>query len=329
MTLKDFIALSSCLPIMIFACNDADVVEQEMTGGSPLMPFEGGSIEEGGEPITQSGLPVGSTCEEPYDCKSLLCFAEIEADSGVCVRACVDEPDVCGEGFTCRSYAGYGSICVPNEGSVSTDMGSPEVDMDPLGFDMGSPEVDMDPLELDMGSPTCESRDVYFTNSGGVELGRITLTEPQQSAEVALSSRAGRTNRALVTYNSECTDVRVELLERYDALCFDFSREPCERIPDQNCSSGITWNFDGQSVALSDDNVCGPTPEEQGWTQYHTQIESCYPVYNGPEVGRFEVGRFNFPLCDDNVRGQHWCISGTDGSPSRCLRCEVNLYTCR
>ena len=188
----------------------------------------------------------------------------------------------------------------------------------------------MNPIAVDM-SPgvTCQAREVYFTNTGGVEVGRITLTEPNQSEEVALSSLSGRTNRALVTYDAQCDQVTVDLIERHPHLCFDFSRDICDRLPDSNCGAGIIVYIDGQPTTLSENSQCGPSPEEQGWTQYHTQIESCYPVYNGPPVDRFEVGRYTFPLCDNSVRGQHWCISVVDGSPSRCLGCEVHLYTCQ
>ena len=70
-------------------------------------------------------------------------------------------------------------------------------------------------------------------------------------------------------------------------------------------------------------------PISQGWTQYHTQIESCFPNYNGPQVTRFDVGDESFPPCSPALQGQVWCSVREDGSPSRCLFCEDNLYLCQ
>lgn len=313
------------------ACEDSTIVERETTPGRPstvLDPAEGSNAVAGtssDEFIERMGLPVGSVCDTPYQCSTLICFAELDAESGICTQPCTNEPEECGAGLECRAYVGYGSICVSMAEEETTR------DMEPREeTDMSPSEPDMGPVETDMTLMACESREVYFTNTGGVELGRVTLDMPGQSEEVALSSLSGRTNRARVTYDTKCAEISVELLERYPQLCFDFTGEPCDRIPDINCGSGINWHVNELQTMLSEaNNLCVLTPEEQGWTQYHTDIESCYPIYNGPLVDRFDVGRYNFPLCNDSVRGQHWCISVPDGSPSRCLGCEVQLYTCQ
>ena len=335
MRLKSLITLCCCMSALMLAC-EASKGESEMMEDSSFIFFKGGSVQEGGESITQPGLPVGSACEESYDCQSTLCFTAIEASFGVCVSDCSDESEVCGVEFICRDYQGYGSICVPDDRSYvepsedmdpSEDIG-PSDDIEPPKDARPLDEV-LEPSEVDMMPLVCQSRDVIFTHSDGLEVGRVTLTEPQQSVEVALSSLKGRTNRARVIYNRECTDLSVELLEQYNTLCFDFSRQPCERIPDQNCTTGVVWSSEGRSVMISEDTTCDSTPEGQGWVQYHTQIESCFPMYNGPEVNRFYVEQSTFPPCDDSVRGQHWCISSEDGSPSGCQWCEGNLYMCR
>ena len=131
-----------------------------------------------------------------------------------------------------------------------------------------------------------------------------------------------------MSYDSSCSNVDVEVLEQYNQLCYDFGSDPCAGPPLENCKQGLSWTVDNESTTISDDYECR-TPEEQGWTQYHTDIESCYPIYNGPNVTRFEVGRYNFPRCDASLQGEHWCVGVSDFSPSLCLGCEVFLYACQ
>ena len=93
-------------------------------------------------------------------------------------------------------------------------------------------------------------------SSGGAEIGRVTPTSPNQSEEVELRSTVDRTNRVRATYNNTCTGVVIEVLERHQYMCFDFSRDPCARLPDQNCESGLSWTFNSQTQIISDRIMC-------------------------------------------------------------------------
>ena len=94
-------------------------------------------------------------------------------------------------------------------------------------------------------------------SSGGAEVGRVTLTSASQSEEVELRSTVDRTNRVRATYNNTCSGVAIEVLDRYQYMCFDFSQDPCARLPDQNCESGLSWNFNGQTQVISERIMCG------------------------------------------------------------------------
>ena len=306
--------------LILTSCESSSVKPTEPNASNPNMVMFLGTLDMEAE---SSSAAIGEACTEPYDCDSRLCFAEIDSATGICVQSCVDEPDVCNEDFTCQTYANYGSICLPRSKN-SNDMMIIETDME-----VEEIVLDMETVTPDMSLANCSAQDVYFTNTGGVEVGRVTLSTPNESQDIELRSMSNRTNRARVMYNADCTSVNVELLEPYPYLCLDFSQDPCADIPEQNCGAAIIWYFNNEQTRLSEDAMCGPTPEEQGWTQYHTMIESCWPNYSGSEVTRFDVGYYNFPLCDNSLRGARWCVGTDDGSPSRCMRCEENLYICQ
>ena len=114
------ITLIICSSMMTFACQETATIEPEMIAGemTPIAPPGGASPVGGGESgemIGRTGLPVGSACDDPYQCATLICFANLDAELGVCAQPCVDEPEVCGAEGECRAYAAYGSICVPRE----------------------------------------------------------------------------------------------------------------------------------------------------------------------------------------------------------------------
>lgn len=65
------------------------------------------------------------------------------------------------------------------------------------------------------------------------------------------------------------------------------------------------------------------------WLNYHENIESCYPNYRGPEVPILNFGN-TLPSCNMSANlNAVWCKSSSDGSPSKCLGCESNLFICR
>ncbi len=77
------------------------------------------------------------------------------------------------------------------------------------------------------------------------------------------------------------------------------------------------------------------------WSLYHTAIESCWPKYfgpslmlpdgSGPDLTKFASGpppMNALPSCTEALRGQPFCTSSPDGSPSKCLSCETKLYLC-
>ena len=302
--------------LILTSCADPSLKPTEPNVNNPNMVRFLNTLDMQAE---SSSVTIGEACAEPSDCDSRLCFTEIDSAMGICVQSCVDESDVCNEGFTCQTYANYGSICMPNSNGMMI-----------IGTDMEVKDIvpDLETAAPDMSIVNCSAQDVYFTNSGGVEVGRLTLSTPNESQDIVLRSMSNRRNRARVMYNADCTSVNVQLLEPYPYLCLDFSQDPCADIPDQNCGAAIIWYFNNEQTRLGEDVMCRSTPEEQGWTQYHTMIQSCWPNYNGSDVTRFEVGYYNFPLCDHSLRGAHWCVGTDDGSPSRCLRCEENLYIC-
>ena len=319
--MKNF-TLSLFVFFVLFACTEGQQIlinevnmDMEVSSNSPAevpnkTPNEPPSVRN------LNPLPNGSICTDDSDCQSSICLIEESESIGICVKSCMDIASSCAQGLVCEFFAGYGNICVP---PIARDMSLYPQDMELEEADMF--------IELDM-APPCNQQEVNFTSSAGQEIGRVTLSTPNQVEELFLSSPEGRTNRVSITFNESCNDITVELLENYPFLCYDFNRDPCDFIPNENCGPGIIWHFNGRSTSLGDSNVCRRTPQQQGWTQYHTQIQSCYPVYNGPTVNRFDVGEYNFPLCDQTLRGQYWCASSVDGSPSRCLYCEMNLYVC-
>jgi hypothetical protein len=65
------------------------------------------------------------------------------------------------------------------------------------------------------------------------------------------------------------------------------------------------------------------------WLNYHENIESCYPNYRGPAVPTLNFGN-TLPSCNMSANlNAVWCKSSSDGSPSKCLGCESNLFICR
>jgi hypothetical protein len=71
------------------------------------------------------------------------------------------------------------------------------------------------------------------------------------------------------------------------------------------------------------------------WSLYHTAIESCWPKYFGPSLmlpdgSGIDPTKFGLtqPACTDSLRGQPFCVGQDDGSPSKCLSCETNLFLC-
>jgi hypothetical protein len=65
------------------------------------------------------------------------------------------------------------------------------------------------------------------------------------------------------------------------------------------------------------------------WLSYHENIESCYPNYRGPAVPTLNFGN-TLPSCTMSTNlNAVWCKSSSDGSPSKCLGCENNLFICR
>lgn len=71
------------------------------------------------------------------------------------------------------------------------------------------------------------------------------------------------------------------------------------------------------------------------WSLYHTAIESCWPKYFGPSLmlsdgSEIDPTKFGTtqPACTDALRGQPFCVGQSDGSSSKCLSCETNLFLC-
>lgn len=65
------------------------------------------------------------------------------------------------------------------------------------------------------------------------------------------------------------------------------------------------------------------------WLNYHENVESCYPNYRGPTVPTLNFGN-TLPSCTMSTNlNAVWCKSSADGSPSKCLGCENNLFICR
>ena len=105
-------------------------------------------------------------------------------------------------------------------------------------------------------------------------LGSRWLEQPNQQEEFEIRAPSGRYNRVRVRYNDSCTDVSVDVLERYDNMCFNFNDPRCSFGNGfKNCDNAILWTFNGQQFQRGqNNNDCVETsPQAEGWVQYHTQ----------------------------------------------------------
>ncbi len=288
---------------------------------------------------------VGETCTADTDCALELCRDNLCA-AVVCGDGVVDAPEECDDGNTVDGDGCNGQCAAEGCGNGIVEAGEGDCDC-PEGFRNtdGDPETGCECEVLSDTDATCNGLD--------------------EDCDGAVDEDF-RDDRPLF---SECLSVDPPCgpageRERVEQLCvdgeFDESRteEDCPAMTDGVIVDEGDWGEcqpgpDGCSLLGSQTRTvstcragaeeetqstqecqlpafpnCGE-PISQGWTQYHTQVESCFPNYNGPPVARFEVGEAMFPECDDRVRGQVWCASRSDGSPSRCLVCEDNLFICR
>ena len=154
----------------------------------------------------------------------------------------------------------------------------------------------------------------------------------------------GRLNRAFDLHGRRlgCADLKLSVML---SILFACSSGCAIDVPQNTAfpldnDAGVTGQTDGQvagdarfgqpnrsfDAATTDSTAERRSPQEAGWVQYHTQIESCYPRYNGPRVTEFSVT--DWPPCEGDLRGQAWCQYNRDGSPSRCQRCELGLFYC-
>lgn len=153
------------------------------------------------------------------------------------------------------------------------------------------------------------------------------------------------------TYD-KCTDTSFRnsatgVLDPYVGKCGVLFSPTVGVIP--NKSDAYYWRIgmkNGNQVLISP--VVKAMHQAPMWVQYHTAVESCYPDYYGPNPALTQaivVWPSNnsttsisdgyvpsLPKCDDNslgVQGKTVCTSSPDGSPSKCLGCETNLWLCR
>lgn len=84
-------------------------------------------------------------------------------------------------------------------------------------------------------------------------------------------------------------------------------------------------------------SLAPPMPGDPGgWLLYDAEVQSCYPSYSGPSLlldggsGQLDTSKFgpSLPYCDASRKGQAFCTSRPDGSPSNCFMCQENLFLC-
>lgn len=150
------------------------------------------------------------------------------------------------------------------------------------------------------------------------------------------------------TYD-KCTDTSFRntatgVLDPYVGKCGVLFSPTTGVIP--NKTDGYFWRIgmkNGNQVLVSP--VVKAKFEAPVWLQYHTQVESCYPDYYGPNPA-LTMGIVTWPItnsittlsngyvtslpnCDINLQGKTLCTGSADGSPSKCNFCETNLWLCR
>jgi hypothetical protein len=150
------------------------------------------------------------------------------------------------------------------------------------------------------------------------------------------------------TYD-KCTDTSFRntstgVLDPYVGKCGVLFSPTTGVIP--NKTDGYFWRIgmkNGNQVLVSP--VLKAKFEAPVWLQYHTQVESCYPDYYGPNPA-LTTGIVTWPItnsittlsngyvtslpnCDINLQGKTLCTGSADGSPSKCNFCETNLWLCR
>ena len=94
------------------------------------------------------------------------------------------------------------------------------------------------------------------------------------------------------------TEISGEFLGRSPLPCFDFNREPCDRILDINYGAGMSYMLmSSRLCSVKRTDVERPQENNSGCNRTH--IESFGPVYNSSVVDHFDVGRHHCPLWDE------------------------------